>query len=69
MLAQADELVVLPDYVRSALAEVEREGGLFCTEIVDVEDELLGEILWRAPEDPANAGVDLSNLIRSDSDV
>jgi hypothetical protein len=35
---------------------------LFGAEIVDVEDEFFGEELGGAPEDPADAGVDLSVL-------
>lgn len=58
LLAEADELVVLADDLGGALGEVEREGGLLGAEVVDVEDEVLGEVLVRAPDDPANTGVD-----------
>ncbi len=58
LLAQADQLVVLADDLAGSLGEVESEGRLVGTEVVDVEDELLGEILGGAPDDPADAGVD-----------
>jgi hypothetical protein len=46
----ADELVVLGDDLAGALGEVEREGGLVGAEVVDVEDELLGQVLLVAPD-------------------
>ncbi len=58
VLAETDELVVLADDLAGALGEVEREGGLVRAEVVDVEDEFLGEVLGAAPDDPAYAGVD-----------
>ena len=58
LLAEADELVVLADDLAGALGEVEGEGGLVGAQVVDVEDELLGEILGCAPDDPADTGVD-----------
>jgi hypothetical protein len=45
-----DELVVLGDDLAGALGEVEREGGLVGAEVVDVEDELLGQVLLVAPD-------------------
>jgi hypothetical protein len=62
VLAEPDELVVLTDDLRGALGEVEGEGGLVRAEVVDVEDELLGEELGRAPDYPADTGVDKSVL-------
>lgn len=56
-LSEADELVVLRDDLAGALAEVERERGLVGAEVVDVEDELFGEVLWVAPHHPADTGV------------
>ena len=58
VLAEADQLVVLADDLGGALGEVEGEGGLVCAEVVDIEDKLLGEVFWGAPDDPAYAGVD-----------
>jgi hypothetical protein len=63
LLAEADELVVLADDLGGALGEVEGEGGLLGAEVVDVEDEVLGEVLVRAPDDPANTGVDEAILV------
>ena len=40
-----------------ACGEVERESGLVSAEVVDVEDELVGEVLLVAPYHPANAGI------------
>ena len=58
LAAEADELVVLPDDLRGALGEVERERRLVSAEVVDVEDKLFGEELRRAPDNPANTRVD-----------
>lgn len=63
LLAEADELVVLADDLGGALGEVEGEGGLLGAEVVDVEDEVLGEVLVGAPDDPANTGVDEAILV------
>lgn len=64
VLAEADELVVLADDLGGALGEVEGEGGLLGAEVVDVEDEVLGEVLAGAPDGPADAGVDEAVLNR-----
>lgn len=58
MLAETDELVVLSHDLGSTLGEVEGEGGLVSTEVVDVEDKVLGEVLGSSPEDPTDTGVD-----------
>jgi hypothetical protein len=58
MLAEADELVVLADDLGGSFGEVEREGGLVCAEVVDVEDEFFGEVFRASPNDPAYAWVD-----------
>lgn len=59
MLAKTDHLIVLTNDLRGAFGKVEGEGGLICTEVINVEDELFGEIFRGPPDDPANAGVDL----------
>lgn len=69
VLAEADELVVLADDLGGALGEVEGEGGLVGAEVVDVEDELLGEELGVAPDDPADSGVDETVLVAGDVDA
>lgn len=38
--------------------EVESEGGLIGAEVIDVEDELFGEVGLAPPDDPPNSGVD-----------
>jgi hypothetical protein len=43
-----------------SFGEVEGEGGLVGTKVVDVENELLGEELWFTPYDPSNTGIDES---------
>jgi hypothetical protein len=58
VLAEADQLVVLANDLGSALGEVEGERGLVGAEVVDVEDELAGQVLRGSPYDPANTGVD-----------
>jgi hypothetical protein len=59
-LAKTDQLVVLADDLRGALGEVESEGSLVGTEVVDVEDKFLREELRCTPNDPANTWVDES---------
>ena len=61
MLAKADQLIVLTDDLGGAFGKVEGEGGLICTEVVNVEDELFGEKFRGTPDDPANARVDLGS--------
>lgn len=69
VFAEADELVVLADDLGGALGEVEGEGSLVGTEVVDVEDEFLGEELGVTPDDPADAGVDEAVLVPGDVDA
>ncbi len=61
MLAKTDHLIVLTDDLRGAFGKVEGEGGLICTKIVNVEDELFREVFRGTPDDPANARVDLGS--------
>lgn len=68
VLAETDELVVLANDLRGTLGEVEGEGGLVGAEVVDVEDELLGEVLGSPPDDPADTGVDEAVLVAGDVD-
>jgi len=49
----------LTEDLRSTTGEVEGERGLVSAEVVDVEDELLGEVLGIAPDAPADTWVDL----------
>lgn len=58
VLAETDELVVLANDLRGTLGEVEGERGLLSTEVVDVEDQVLGEVVAVAPDGPADTGVD-----------
>jgi len=58
VLSETDQLVVLANNLRSALGEVEREGGLVSAEIVDVEDQLLGKVFRRPPDNPSYTRVD-----------
>ena len=60
VLAKADHLVILADDLGGTFGEVEGEGSLIRTEIIDVEDELFGKEFWGAPDDPADTGIDLS---------
>lgn len=61
-LSKTDELVVLADNLRGTTGEVEGERGLVSAEVVDVEDELLGEVLGVTPDAPTNTGVDLDSV-------
>jgi hypothetical protein len=59
-LSETDQLVVLADDLGGSFGEVEGKGGLVGAEVVDVEDELFGEVFGRAPENPADTWVDKS---------
>lgn len=67
-LAKADQLIVLSDDLRRSAGEVECEGSLISTEVVDVEDQLLREILGITPDHPANTRVDKTILVTRDVD-
>lgn len=58
VLAETDELVVLADDLGCTLGEVECEGCLVCAKVVDVEDELFGEVFWGSPDYPSYSWVD-----------
>lgn len=60
---EADELVILADDLACAFGEVEGEGRLIGTKIVDIEDEFLGKILGSPPDNPADAGVNKAILL------
>lgn len=62
-LAKTDQLVVLSDDLRRSSGEVEGERSLISTEVVDVEDQLLGEVLGITPDHPANTGIDKAVLV------
>jgi hypothetical protein len=62
-LSEADKLVVLSNDLTSAAREVEREGRLVRTQVVDVEDEFLREVLGIAPHNPAHTGVNKTVLM------
>lgn len=56
--AEMDEVVVLRDDLRAGPREVEGVGFFGAAEIVQLEDEVPGEVGLVAPDYPANAGVD-----------
>lgn len=68
VLAQADQLVILANNMGGTLGEVQSETSLVGSEIIDVEDQLLGQVLGRAPDDPTNTGVDQTVLVSGDVD-
>lgn len=63
MLAKSDHLVVLANDLRSTFAKIERKGSLVSTQVIDVENELLRKIFWRAPYDPTYTRIDLEGVI------
>jgi hypothetical protein len=67
--AVSNKLVVLRDDLAGAFGEVKCEGGLVGAEVVDVEDELVGQVLLVAPDAPADAGVDEAVLMAADVDA
>jgi len=58
------KLVVLANDLSCALGEVESERCLVRTEVVDVENELLGKVLRVPPDDPTDTGVNKAILGR-----
>ena len=63
MPTEADELVILADDLACAFGEVEGEGRLIGTKIVDIKDEFLGKILGRPPDNPSDAWVNKAILL------
>ena len=61
VLAKTDHLVVLANNLGGALGEVESERGLVGAKVVDVEDQFFRKVLGRAPDNPADAGVNLES--------
>jgi hypothetical protein len=58
MLAEADELIILANNLRGSLGEVQSEGGLIGSEIIDIEYKLLRKVLRGSPDNPAYTWVD-----------
>ena len=54
VLSEADELVVLANDLGGALGEIESEGGLVTSKIVDVEDQIVRKVVNAAPHGPSN---------------
>jgi hypothetical protein len=61
--AEAQEVVVLSHDLRAGPREVERERGHVVAEVVDPEDQFLGQRLRVAPDDPADPRVDEPVLV------
>src|ERR1700722_8813558 len=53
--AQSKEIVVLADDLAGGTRKVQREGRHVSTQVVDVEDQILGQIHTVAPYHPSNA--------------
>lgn len=58
-----DEVVVLRDDLRTGPREIEGVGFFGAAEIVQLEDEVPGEVGFVAPDYPANAGVDKPEFV------
>lgn len=56
--AEVDEVIVLDQDVGAGASEVERVGLLGAAEVVELEDEVFGEIGFISPDDPTDPGVD-----------
>ena len=61
--AEAEEVVVLRDDLGAGPREVEREGRHVVAEVVDPEDQVGGQRVGVAPDDPADARVDEPVLV------
>jgi hypothetical protein len=51
-------LVVLSNDLRGPTGEIQGEGSLVGTKVVDVEDKFFRKVFWITPDNPADAGVD-----------
>ena len=60
---KSEERVVLRDDLRARAGEVQGEGRHVAAQVVDVEDQFLGQRLRVAPQDPADPGVDQPVLV------
>lgn len=49
--------------------EIESKGGLISSEIVDMEDEFFGEVLFAPPNNPTNASINEAILVPTDIDT
>lgn len=54
LFAETNHLIVLSNHIRSTAREVEGEGSLVGTQVVDVEDEFLWQELGITPDDPSS---------------
>lgn len=61
--AQMHEVEVLRDDGRSWAREVEREAVFDGAEVVELEDEVLGQVRLVAPDDPADTDVGEAELV------
>ena len=61
--AEVDQVVVLGDDLSAGTGEVERVGFFGAAEVVELEDEVFGEIGLVAPNDPADAGIDEAEFV------
>lgn len=61
VLAKTDHLVILANNLGGAFGEVEGERGLVGAKVVDVKDQFFRKVFGRAPDDPADTGVNLKS--------
>ena len=65
---QSQEVVVLADHLVSRAGKVQREGGHIAAEVVDLEDQVLGQVLGAAPHHETHAGIGQPVLVPADVD-
>lgn len=61
MLAKTDHLVVLANDLGGAFGEIEGERGLVGAKVIDIEDQFFRKVFGRAPDDPADTGINLES--------
>ena len=61
MLAKTDHLIVLANDLGGAFGEIEGERSLVGAKVVDVEHQFFRKVFRRAPDDPADTGVNLED--------
>ena len=63
LMAEPDEVVILGRHLRAGPGEVQRERRHLPAQVVDPEDEILGQRVRVPPHDPAHPGIDQPVLV------
>ncbi len=58
-----NEIIILRDDLGAWAGEVQGVGFLCSTKIVQLKDQVFGKVRLVTPDDPANAGIDKTELV------